>query len=840
MAVIHVLDKHTAELIAAGEVVERPASVVKELLENAIDAGASQITVTIESGGVKLIEISDNGSGIEAEYIPTAFIRHATSKIRTEDDLNHIHTLGFRGEALASIASVARVEVLTRTENDECASVYRIEGGEDYPLEPGARGVGTTIRVQDLFYNTPARMKFLKKDSSEGTFVADIVAHVALSHPEVSFKFVREGKLQYVTPGDGKLRSAAYAVLGREFSRDLMELDNQEGVYRVWGLITQPRSCRASRSMQYFYINGRYVRNRTMMAAMETAFKGTTMQGKFPGGILLLEMPADLVDVNVHPAKTEVRFARENDIFDLVYHAVKLALAQPGTGERRFAFEEDKKDEESNKSGINDNAIENDVKKNNFTGLSAIIPGQAEPGTLHEHTPQPQRSFRSFTPTPAAAPPSRPAPASHPDILPAPNTAEEKPTEHSWTTVASGLPIRQDATLHSPAPAPTESEPEAPAFAAALGEGALDIEPDSADLPEHQDHMAAWDPAPKEEMPAAPAPQQTSAAEDTPEQLGFDVQEGPAPLRYVGEIFKTYILAERGEEICIIDKHAAHERQLFEKLAANYGDVPAQLLLEPLVVELSAEEKTALLSNLELLESAGLEIDDFGGNSVFLRSVPEFIYLLLAAERIGASLLCRDNTLEENIEAVQRANAKVIFVHDFFSKAEIEAYREQTNVNTYVIVPALESGDRAAMPVYLQHSLDALYPDVPARGSDTMMWADFCNMGQRFRGFVPAPVNIDRPLLRAYTSGSTGPSKQVIHSAHSIIGVLAQMNFYGSSDKFRPTWLLTILPPALIAVVVSMMLLPLAGGMLLLMKYGFLAFLPGSPSLWMCTMLTWK
>ena len=416
MAVIHVLDKHTAELIAAGEVVERPASVVKELLENAIDAGASQITVTIESGGVKLIEISDNGSGIEAEYIPTAFIRHATSKIRTEDDLNHIHTLGFRGEALASIASVARVEVLTRTENDECASVYRIEGGEDYPLEPGARGVGTTIRVQDLFYNTPARMKFLKKDSSEGTFVADIVAHVALSHPEVSFKFVREGKLQYVTPGDSKLRSAAYAVLGREFSRDLMELDNQEGVYRVWGLITQPRSCRASRSMQYFYINGRYVRNRTMMAAMETAFKGTTMQGKFPGGILLLEMPADLVDVNVHPAK---RFARENDIFDLVYHAVKLALAQPGTGERRFAFEENKKDEESNKLEINDHTIENDVKKNNFTGLSAIIPGQAEPGTLHEHTPQPQPEFYSGTgssiavPSGTCKPPGYPACAGH-------------------------------------------------------------------------------------------------------------------------------------------------------------------------------------------------------------------------------------------------------------------------------------------------------------------------------------------------------------------------------------------------------------------------------------------
>ena len=619
MAEIHVLDKHTAELIAAGEVVERPASVVKELLENAIDAGASQITVSIESGGVRLIEISDNGTGIEAKYIPTAFIRHATSKIRTEDDLNSIHTLGFRGEALASIASVARVELLTRTEADECASLYRIEGGEEQPIEPGARGVGTTIRVRDLFFNTPARMKFLKKDSSEGTFVADLVGHVALSHPEVSFKFLREGKLQYVTPGDGQLRSAAYAVLGREFSRDLMEVDNREGVYRVWGLITQPRSCRASRSMQYFYINGRYVRNRTMMAGMEMAFKGTMMQGKFPGGILLLEMPADLVDVNVHPAKTEVRFARENDIFDLVYHAVKLALSQPGTGERRFVFDEDKDNDASRESKNSETEENINVKNNYFTGLSAVISGQAEPGSLPHPTESPLRPAASAVPRPAQ--PSAP----ERDILPlpakAPETAAPEP-EHSWTTVASGLPIRQDATLHSPAPAPTESEPEAPAFAAALGEGALDIEPDSADLPEHQDHMAAWDPAPKEEMPAAPAPQQTSAAEDTPEQLGFDVQEGPAPLRYVGEIFKTYILAERGEEICIIDKHAAHERQLFEKLAANYGDVPAQLLLEPLVVELSAEEKTALLSNLELLESAGLEIDDFGGNSVFLRSVP--------------------------------------------------------------------------------------------------------------------------------------------------------------------------------------------------------------------------
>lgn len=635
MAIIHVLDKHTAELIAAGEVVERPASVVKELLENAIDAGAAQITVSIESGGVKLIEISDNGTGIEAAYIPTAFIRHATSKIQTEEDLNHIHTLGFRGEALASIASVARVEVLTRTEADECASVYRIEGGEAYPIEPGARSVGTTIRVKDLFYNTPARMKFLKKDSSEGTFVADTVAHVAMSHPEVSFKFIREGKLQYVTPGDGQLRSAAYAVLGREFSRDLIELDNREGVYRVWGLITQPRSCRASRSMQYFYINGRYVRNRTMMAGMEMAFKGTTMQGKFPGGILLLEMPSDLVDVNVHPAKTEVRFARENDIFDLVYHATKLALAQPGTGERLFAFEEskiEKNNEKSNSSEKDESPSENTVKKNNFTGLSAVIPGQAEPGTLEQH-PKTAPSVASAAPAvPAPAVPARPVrpAAAEAHILPGPSTAS--PSEHSWTTVAPSAPLNPDVSLYSPKRPEEEvdlAEPVAPRFRAASSEAQLDIEPDADDLPGARDHMAAWDPAPQPKTtgpePAAAEPAETeeaSAPAGTPEQMGFDLQEGPEPLRYVGELFRTYILAERGDEVCIIDKHAAHERQLFEKLAASYGDVPSQLLLEPVVVELSAEEKTALLANIDLLERAGLEIDDFGGNSVFLRAVP--------------------------------------------------------------------------------------------------------------------------------------------------------------------------------------------------------------------------
>lgn len=618
MAVIHVLDKHTAELIAAGEVVERPASVVKELLENSIDAGATQVTVSIESGGVKLIEISDNGTGIEAEYISTAFIRHATSKIETPDDLTNIHTLGFRGEALASIASVARVELTTRTEVDEFATVYRIEGGEEVSREPGARAVGTTIRVKDLFYNTPARMKFLKKDSSEGTFVSDTVTHVALSHPEVSVKFIREGKLQYVTPGDGQLRGAAYAVLGREFSRDLIELKNQEGVYRITGLVTPPKSCRASRSMQHFYINGRYVRNRTMMAGMEMAFKGTMMQGKFPGGILLLEMPADLVDVNVHPAKIEARFARENDVFDVVYHAVKLALAQPGTGERLFTFEADKEEKAENSKKDAD-IIKNDVKNNSFTGLSAIIRGQADPGVL------PQQHWEPAKP---AAAPQQPAPSAAMQIPTA-------PSEPRWKGSAQNEDMLDPfVALHSPKLETTKApEP----FRAAASETQLDVEPEFGETKLHspQDHMAAWNPAqeaPKEEPESAPcaetepdapeaAEQETVLAE--PEQMNFDpTADQPEPLRYVGEVFRTYILAERGDELCLIDKHAAHERQLYEKLAANYGNVPSQMLLEPAAIDLAAEEKQALLDNIPLLENAGLEIADFGGNTVVLRAVP--------------------------------------------------------------------------------------------------------------------------------------------------------------------------------------------------------------------------
>ena len=590
MAEIRVLDKHTAELIAAGEVVERPASVAKELLENSIDAGATQISLAIERGGIRQLQIVDNGSGIEPQYIDKAFIRHATSKIATADDLGHIHTLGFRGEALASIASVARVEVVTRTENDEFACVYRIAGGEEQGIEPGARAVGTTITVSDLFYNTPARMKFLKKDASEGTFVSETVLHAALSHPEISFRFTKDGKQQFITPGDGSLRSAVYAVLGREFARDLLDVDGGDELYHVTGLVTPPRACRASRGAQHFFVNGRYVKNRTMMAALENAYKGTVMQGKFPGGVLMLTMPADLVDVNVHPAKTEIRFARESDVFDAVYRAVRSALATPGSGECRFEM---------------------------------------------GHTAPEEIKTPATPPTTAPAAPARTA-----QPVPPPKTGGFKTVSAAEYRAMAGL-VRDIPTRELPGAAAAltvESEkptyqvaarpatPLAPLASMTGEESVLDILPD---IPETEKIPAAQ-PAPAEIVPELrPEPEPEPETEQTAlsalpqaEQTTLIPPPATEELRLVGEVFKTYIITERGSELCLIDKHAAHERILFEKLAKDYGNVAAQMLLVPVQVNLTAAEKLAVLQNTELLADAGVEVEDFGGATVVVRAVP--------------------------------------------------------------------------------------------------------------------------------------------------------------------------------------------------------------------------
>ena len=575
MAVIHVLDKHTAELIAAGEVVERPASVVKELLENAIDAGATQVTVSIERGGIRKIEIADNGSGIETEFIPTAFIRHATSKISSQKDLDSIATLGFRGEALASIASVSQVHLLTCTEQDEFASSYRIAGGQEEGLEPAARPVGTTITVENLFYNTPARMKFLKKDSSEGTFVAETVQRLALSHPEVSISFVREGKPQFCTPGSGQLRAAVHTVLGREFAKELVEVKGENGVYQVSGLVTPPRACRASRGMQYFYINGRFVKNRTMMAALEAAYKGTVMQGKFPGCVLELQLPPDLVDVNVHPAKTEVRFARENDVFDAVYRAVKMALVVPQASQKELQFAAPKQ-QPAEKPAVLQQKTQPDVKKELIQQLLSL--------------PQQQKQAAD-TPVRETAQP-------------------EKPPEK--VTITTRNPQRFTAFSSNPMPYTVHhKEPE------------LDIEVEPEEEYEPKPVPSKPQPLPQETIEQPKVEEEQPAIQNPVQQTDFLPEtEQVQPLKLVGEVFGTYILTQRGDELCFIDKHAAHERLLYEKLMREKGDTCGQLLLAPVNVQLSANEKNALMQNQELLLQSGIEIEDFGASSVLVRSVP--------------------------------------------------------------------------------------------------------------------------------------------------------------------------------------------------------------------------
>lgn len=612
---INLLDTHTAELIAAGEVVERPASVVKELMENAIDAGATSVTVEIEKGGIALIRVTDNGGGILAEDLPLAFVRHATSKVRTKDDLDAIGTLGFRGEALASIASVSRTELLSWNKADEGASLVLIEGGSQRPAEDAARGEGTTITVRDLFYNTPARMKFLKKDTSEGGFVTETVTRIALSHPEVAVRYRREGKPVFETPGSGNLRDTAYAVLGAEFARGLLEINGEEPPLAVNGLITKPGAGRASRSMQFFFINGRFVKNRTMMAALEQAYRGMSMVGKFPGGIVFLEMPPQLVDVNVHPAKTEVRFAREQDVFQAVYRAAKNALM--GSAATHQSFEIPSSGE----------------KQTGAAEATAETRAASRPKTVGavKSTPQQVKAYNEMvrqsteagdvlsSPVNAVVYETRPKPPPFFAEKPAPPRDYGLDILHE-ADVPQKIEIQQTRPVTAITPAADAAGTKIEARAD------LEAEPEQVQHPVQQ------------QIAGTEAPQGTR-------------------LRFVGEVFNTYIIAETGaDEFCMIDKHAAHERILYEEVAAKRGGAGAQQLLSPVSVALGAEEKNALLQNSKVLEDAGIEIDDFGGNAVLVRAVPADVghadAAALAEEVAGRLCLNQKDSMDEKTEWV--------------------------------------------------------------------------------------------------------------------------------------------------------------------------------------------
>ncbi len=552
MARIQVLDKHTAELIAAGEVVERPASVVKELIENAIDAGATSLTVEIKNGGISYIGITDNGCGFAREDVPTAFLRHATSKIRTEQDLDSIATLGFRGEALASVAAVARVELITRTEEELAGTRYVIEGGEEVEMTDIGCPRGSTICVRDLFYNVPARMKFLKKDVGEANAVAGVVDRLALSHPEISFRFIREGRDELLTPGNGDLYATISSVLGREFVKTLTEVDYTLAGVHVHGYICRPEGARANRTMQHFFINGRYVKTRTAMAAIEQAYKGSIMSGKFPACVLYIDLPPETVDANVHPAKIEVRFVNEKPVFDAVYHGVRTAL------------------------------------EGESAPRQAVLP--TPPITV------PQKPV-SVSPTPAREIARRTV-MQETVKMPTPVSQSHVPPTRSFTAA----PVSKKAVLRD-----TTS--------------VLDIvfEKPTAETPK----------PPREEPKDVP----TSITESKEAVQQTIEPSQPEPIRVLGEVLHTYIIAEWNGSVYFIDKHAAHERILYEELKKT-AHKDAQLLLSPLSVSLSREEYGALTEAAESLAQAGFEVEEFGGNTLLVRAVP----MMLADSNIAESL----------------------------------------------------------------------------------------------------------------------------------------------------------------------------------------------------------
>ena len=574
------LDPHVADLIAAGEVVERPASVVKELMENAIDAGADALTVEIQHGGMSLIRVTDNGCGIAAAEVETAFLRHATSKLRTEYDLEAIGTLGFRGEALAAISAVSRIELLTRTAEKDLGAALSLEGGAVVHREEAGCPQGTTMVVRDLFYNTPARLKFLKKDAAEGAACFAMVQRVALSHPEVSVKFLRDGKQELLTPGDGQVQSALYAVLGRDMALGFTPVKGSGEDMSVSGFVSLPTCCRGTRGYQHFFVNGRYVKSRTMMAALEEAYANQKMVGKFPGCVLHLTTRLNAVDVNVHPTKQEVKFGSDKKVFDAVYYAVKSTLEADRTRP-----------------------------------------------SLQVKPPRPAEGGR-----PAQSPlrPAEPAPA-------APTYREMTLEEFRRTAERPAAPL----PLHDfTAPRATGAAPASPAgngvsgapisIPQSAGSGAF-APPTSAAPPARPDGRAR--PAESTSAPGAPistarpvgADAHIRPAEAAPAQPAGAASAPPSeeePWRMAGEVLNTYIVVEQGDKVLFIDKHAAHERLNFDRMKAEGYQPMVQALLEPVVFTPPAEEGAALLAQLPLLGRFGFEAEDFGGGALIVRAAP--------------------------------------------------------------------------------------------------------------------------------------------------------------------------------------------------------------------------
>ena len=555
MAKINVLPKHLAELIAAGEVVERPASVIKELLENSIDAGSDNITVEIKNGGISYMRITDNGHGISRDDIRNAFVSHATSKISSEDDLNSIFTLGFRGEALASISAVARVEVMTRTPDEETGTRYIIENGEEILLDDAGCPKGTTMIIRDLFFKTPARMKFLKKDVTEANAVAAVVDRIALSHPEVSIRFIREGKQVLVTSGNGDLLTCIREVFGKDFSKDLIPAEYETKGVRVNGFVSKPVASRPNRNMQFFFLNNRLIKTGTGSAALSEGYKNSIMVGKFPSCVLNITIDPSLVDVNVHPAKTEVRFSDERIIFNAIFYACKNALAA-GDSPRQ-------------------------IVRN--TPVTDYYKAPEKPAEQLKITPVSEQKKDFWQHIPAK---------------PSSETVAQNPV----VKISYVEPVKDEVK---------EDNTETSRFAVLH-------EPENIPVKEEKIEDILLKPIQKTEIKEVPV-----TAEKEPEKITdtsdvFIEEE----FSLVGEAFRTYIICEYKGKMVIIDKHAAHERIIYEKLKKENGERTPQLLLLPVTVTLSKEEYSAMLENLETVNSAGFDVEDFGNGCIIVRECP--------------------------------------------------------------------------------------------------------------------------------------------------------------------------------------------------------------------------
>jgi len=653
MAVINILSPHVADMIAAGEVVERPASVIKELMENSFDAGAKSVTVEIKGGGAPFIRVTDDGCGMAPEDAGVAFLRHATSKLRRPEDLAAIGTLGFRGEALAAIAAVSRVDIFSRQTGADCGAALHLEGGVPAGVTEAGCPDGTTVCVRDLFYNTPARMKFMKKDSAEGAAAAGVVTHLALSHPDVSFKLLRDGQEILHTPGDGQLLSAVYAALGRDFANSLLPVSGSGGDVRVEGFITKPLAGHGTRGRQLFFVNGRFVKSQLLAAAVEEAYRNRLLKGKFPGCVLHITLPVSEVDVNVHPAKTVVKFLSDKTVFDAVHYTVKDALdreGQPAAPEKKPFYQAMSAEEFRGKAPASQG-----VRLPFVSGRPVGSAGADRP-TVNRFAPAaPTVQTPRETVRPAAAPQG--------EVWQVRDAAPE--AGRSFT-----VPSGREGVVYRITP------------------------PDAAeDSPAREQAAAETETVPAAAMPEATGSNDTtlSAPEAAPVQQELEMPEtadsGETPWRIAGEVLKTYIICEDGEQnVWLIDKHAAHERIRFDALKADPVPPMAQQLMTPAAVTLTAEEDGAVLESLDVLASYGFLCEDFGDGTVLVREIPDYI----RAEDAAA-------TLEELARKLllQRADpdgARDELLHTMACKSAIKAGMTTDAAELTALVRQVQSG----------------------------------------------------------------------------------------------------------------------------------------------------